>query len=119
MRNGVYIGNESSVGPCCEIKASIIFNQTKLAHFNFIGDSLLGNNVNFEAGAIIANHYNERSVKEISVLYQSNIIKTNTIKYGALIGDDCKIGANAVLSPGTLLNPNSIVKRLELVEQIK
>lgn len=118
LRNGVYIGDASSVGPCCEIKASIIFNQTNLAHFNFIGDSLLGNNVNFEAGAIIANHYNERTAKEISVLYQSNIIKTNTIKFGALIGDDCKIGANAVLSPGTLLYPDSIVKRLELVEQL-
>jgi acetyltransferase-like isoleucine patch superfamily enzyme len=36
-----------------------------------------------------------------------------------LIGDHTKIGANAVLSPGTLLAKKSIVKRLEFVEQIK
>ena len=41
----------------------------------------------------------------------------DSIKFGALIGDGTRIGANAVLSPGTILAPNSIVKRLELVEQ--
>lgn len=33
------------------------------------------------------------------------------------LGDDCRIGANAVLSPGTLLKPDTIVGRLELIEQ--
>lgn len=118
LRKGVYIGKSSSIGPGCEIKSVIIFENNNIAHFNFIGDSIIGNNVNIEAGAITANHYNERDVKQIAVLYQSGIIQTNTDKFGALIGDFCKIGANAVLSPGTLLNPNSIVKRLELVEQL-
>jgi acetyltransferase-like isoleucine patch superfamily enzyme len=35
-----------------------------------------------------------------------------------LVGDDSKIGANAVLSPGTILEQNFIVDRLELVKQI-
>jgi len=35
-----------------------------------------------------------------------------------LVGDDSKIGANAVLSPGTILEQNSIVDRLELVKEI-
>ena len=30
---------------------------------------------------------------------------------------DERIGANAVLSPGTLLMPKTIVRRLELIEQ--
>jgi hypothetical protein len=38
-------------------------------------------------------------------------------KFGALVGDHSKIGANAVLSPGTILLPESVVRRLELVEQ--
>jgi UDP-N-acetylglucosamine diphosphorylase / glucose-1-phosphate thymidylyltransferase / UDP-N-acetylgalactosamine diphosphorylase / glucosamine-1-phosphate N-acetyltransferase / galactosamine-1-phosphate N-acetyltransferase len=89
-----------------------------LAHFNFIGNSIIGSNVNVEAGAVTANHYNERADKQIEVLYKGEIIKTNTHKFGALIGDGCKIGANAVLSPGTLLVKNTIVKRLEMVEQV-
>ena len=77
-----------------------------------------GNDVNFEAGAVTANHYNEREHKNISVIYDSKEIDTRCIKFGALVGDHAKIGANAVLSPGTILLPNSIVKRLELIDQL-
>ncbi len=118
LRGGVYLANSVKIGPGCEIKTSIIFNNTAIAHFNFIGDSILGSNVNFEAGAITANHYNERANKLIPVVYHSAIIQTGVNKFGSLVGDHCKIGANAVLSPGTLLMPNSIVKRLELVDQV-
>jgi UDP-N-acetylglucosamine diphosphorylase / glucose-1-phosphate thymidylyltransferase / UDP-N-acetylgalactosamine diphosphorylase / glucosamine-1-phosphate N-acetyltransferase / galactosamine-1-phosphate N-acetyltransferase len=118
LRGGVYLISDVKIGPGCEIKSSIIFSKTSIAHFNFIGDSIIGSNVNIEAGAVTANHYNERTGKRIEVLYNGAVIKTNTHKFGALVGDDCKIGANAVLSPGTLLVKKTIVKRLELVEQV-
>jgi bifunctional N-acetylglucosamine-1-phosphate-uridyltransferase/glucosamine-1-phosphate-acetyltransferase GlmU-like protein len=92
-------------------------SHTHIAHFNFVGDSLIGSHVNFEAGAIVCNHWNERSDKQIRLAYNGQIIETGTEKFGALIGDGCKIGANAVLSPGTILAKNTIVSRLELVEQ--
>ena len=44
-------------------------------------------------------------------------ISTRLHKFGSLVGDGCRIGANAVLSSGTLLKAQTIVKRLELVEQ--
>jgi len=119
LRDGVFLGPNVSIGPGCEIKSSILFNGTRIAHFNFIGDSLIGNDVNFEAGAVIANHYNERNDKIIQVKYKSELISTGIEKFGALVGDHSRIGANSVLSPGTILNKNSIVKRLELVEQVK
>jgi len=119
LRDGVFLGPNVSIGPGCEIKSSILFNGTRIAHFNFIGDSLIGNDVNFEAGAVIANHYNERNDKIIQVKYKSELISTGIEKFGALVGDHSRIGANSVLSPGTILNKNSIVKRLELVEQIR
>jgi len=119
LRGGVYLAESVRIGPSCEIKTSIIFNDTAIAHFNFIGDSIIGSQVNFEAGSLISNHFNEKIDKKISILYNSSLIATNTKKFGALVGDDSKIGANAVLSPGTILLSNSIVKRLELVEQIK
>jgi len=118
LREGVYLGRDVKIGSGCEIKNSIILSGTAVAHFNYIGNSIIGRNVNFEAGSIAANHYNERAIKKISVLYKSQLIETNSEKFGSLVGDDSKIGANAVLSPGTLLIRNSIVKRLQLVEQI-
>ena len=74
---------------------------------------------NQKSGSIAANHYNERVDKKISVLYQSQIIETNVEKFGSLVGDNSRIGANAVLSPGTILEKNSVVRRLELIEQIR
>jgi len=118
FREGVYLDKFVKIGPGCEIKNSIICSNTAIAHFNYIGNSIIGRNVNFEAGSIAANHYNERSSKRISVLFDSQIIQTNSEKFGSLVGDDSKIGANTVLSPGTILNKKSIVKRLELIEQI-
>jgi UDP-N-acetylglucosamine diphosphorylase / glucose-1-phosphate thymidylyltransferase / UDP-N-acetylgalactosamine diphosphorylase / glucosamine-1-phosphate N-acetyltransferase / galactosamine-1-phosphate N-acetyltransferase len=118
LRSGVFLDDGVKIGPGCEIKSSIIFSTTSVAHFNFIGDSIIGSNVNIEAGAVTANYYNERTNKEIEILYKAKVIKINTNKFGALIGDGCKIGANAVLSPGTLLAKNAIVKRLELVQQV-
>ena len=119
LRAGVYLAESVTVGPGCEIKSSFIFPNTTIAHLNFIGDSIIGNHVNFEAGAHTANHFNERTDKRISVYYNGKILETNSEKFGALVGDNSKIGANTVLSPGTILPKNSIVKRLELVEQIK
>lgn len=118
FREGVFLDSGARIGPGCEVKSSIICGNTALAHFNYVGNSIIGANVNFEAGAIAANHYNERTEKSISVLYKNTIIKTGVRKFGSVVGDNSKIGANAVLSPGTVLKPNSIVKRLELVEQV-
>jgi NDP-sugar pyrophosphorylase family protein len=117
LRAGVYLGSSVVIGPGCEVKTSVIMSHTHIAHFNFVGDSLIGSHVNFEAGAIVCNHWNERSDKQIRLAYNGQIIETGTEKFGALIGDGCKIGANAVLSPGTILAKNTIVSRLELVEQ--
>ena len=117
MRAGVYLGEKSIVGPGCEVKSSLIMSGSALAHFNFVGNSLIGSYVNMEAGSIIANHYNERLDKTIYVMLNKKKTKIEVTKFGALVGDHSKIGANAVLSPGTILLPESVVKRLELVEQ--
>jgi UDP-N-acetylglucosamine diphosphorylase / glucose-1-phosphate thymidylyltransferase / UDP-N-acetylgalactosamine diphosphorylase / glucosamine-1-phosphate N-acetyltransferase / galactosamine-1-phosphate N-acetyltransferase len=118
LRGGVFLGQGVTIGPGCEVKSSIVFDHSSLAHFNFVGDSIIGSNANFEAGAIIANHYNERQDKRIRVLLQGGVVDTGSAKFGALVGDNCKIGANAVLSPGTVLEKNKVAKRLELVEQV-
>jgi NDP-sugar pyrophosphorylase family protein len=119
LRSGVLLYDHAHIGAGCEIKQSIIFPNTAIAHFNYIGNSIIGSNVNFEAGAVAANHYNERENKVIKVLYRKKLVTTGVNKFGALVGDYSRIGANSVLSPGTILEQRSVVKRLELVEQVK
>ncbi len=118
LRAGVYLEANVSVGPSCEIKHALIGSNSSFAHFNFIGDSVIGSGVNFEAGAITANHYNEREDKTIFVRVDGENARIDSVKFGALIGDGTKVGANAVTSPGTLLAKNSVVGRLELIEQV-
>ncbi len=90
LRGGVFLGKKVTVGTGCEIKSSIIFSESSIAHFNFIGDSLIGSHVNFEAGSITANHHNDRPNKKIFVKFNSTTIETNVEKFGSLVGDRFK-----------------------------
>ena len=119
FRGPIFLGKSVKVGPSTEIKQSIILNNSAIAHFNYIGNSIVGQDTNFEAGSICANHFNERLNKTIYINIDGELINTKTEKFGSLVGDNSKVGANAVLSPGTILRMNSIVKRLELIEQTK
>ena len=91
-----------TIGPGCEIKSSYIGSHTAIAHFNYIGNSLIGARVN----------------KEITLLVHGRPQPTGLTKFGAVVGDGSRIGTNAVLSPGTILPPGSVVGRLELVRQV-
>lgn len=115
LRDGVFVGKNCVIGMGSEVKHSLILDHSALAHFNYVGDSLIGSGVNLEAGAVIANHYNERQDKRIWVQWEGQQTDTGLEKFGALVGDGAKIGANAVLSPGTILEPGRVVGRLELV----
>jgi len=96
-----------------------MFSGSKIAHLNFVGDSILGNGANMEAGAMIANYRNELSVKQIHVMYQQQKTPTHVEKFGAMVGDGTKIGANSVLAPGTVLPGNTVVRRGEVIDQIE
>jgi bifunctional N-acetylglucosamine-1-phosphate-uridyltransferase/glucosamine-1-phosphate-acetyltransferase GlmU-like protein len=99
LRDGVFLGRDVTIGPGCELKAAIVMAETTLAHFNFVGDTIVGCGVNVEAGAVVANQFNERDAQEITVRVNGRAIATGVTKFGALIGDGCRLGANAVLSP--------------------
>lgn len=117
LRGGVYLGRQCIVGPSCELKSTFMLDGSKLAHFNFVGDSVIGERVNIEAGAIIANYRNELDGANIRIRHGDAVIETGVNKFGALVGDGCKIGANAVIAPGALLPPDTRIPRLGLVDQ--
>jgi NDP-sugar pyrophosphorylase family protein len=111
LRGGCWLGAGCIIGPGAELKTSFVFSGSKLAHFNFVGDSVLGHGVNLEAGSIVANYRNERADKEVLVRIEGQLQRTGCDKFGALLGDQCRIGANAVLAPGALLAAARVVGR--------
>jgi UDP-N-acetylglucosamine diphosphorylase / glucose-1-phosphate thymidylyltransferase / UDP-N-acetylgalactosamine diphosphorylase / glucosamine-1-phosphate N-acetyltransferase / galactosamine-1-phosphate N-acetyltransferase len=117
LRGGVWLGRSVVVGASVEIKSSLIGPRSRVAHFNFVGNSILGADVNVEAGAILANHRNESADKEIVCVLNGAEIRTGCDKFGSLVGDGCRIGANAVLAPGTILPRGTLVARLKLIDQ--
>ncbi|WP_341678122.1 DapH/DapD/GlmU-related protein [Niveibacterium sp. SC-1] len=117
LRGGCWLGPGCSLGPGVELKSSLLVSAVRLAHFNFVGDSIIGHNVNLEAGSVVANYRNERNGGEIRIATASGVVATGVEKFGALIGDGCRIGANAVIAPGALLLPGTRVPRLGLVDQ--
>jgi NDP-sugar pyrophosphorylase family protein len=117
LRGGVHIADDCIVGPGSELKSSVVFSGSKLAHFNFVGNSIVGSDVNLEAGAILANFRNELAEKTIRIACAGRVIDTGVTQFGSLIGDSVRIGANAVVAPGALIAPGTVVGRLELVDQ--
>ena len=110
VRGGCWLEADCILGPGAELKSSFLFSGTKLAHFNFVGDSILGHHVNLEAGSIVANYRNELDGAEISFIHRGELVETGVNKFGALLGDGTKIGANAVIAP--IAKANS--KRIEM-----
>lgn len=122
LRGGNWLDAGCSIGPGVELKSSFVFAGTALAHFNFVGDSVLGAGVNMEAGSIVCNHRNERADKQIRVRSGTGsehgaLLPTGCEKFGALVGDGARIGANAVIAPGALLVPGRVVGRTALLDQ--
>jgi NDP-sugar pyrophosphorylase family protein len=116
LRGGAWLEEACTIGPGAELKASFLFAGTALAHFNFVGESVIGRGVNLEAGAVIANHRNEWPGATVAFRHDGGIIETGSPKFGALVGDGARLGANAVVAPGAILAPGTVVPRLGLVD---
>lgn len=107
LRDGCVIGDNVNIGHCCEIKHSVILNNSAIAHFNYLGDSIVGSGVNVGGGAIIANWRFDEG--EISVKSENEKYNTGLTKFGAGIGDGVKLGSNCVVNPGTIIGKRSWV----------
>ena len=116
IRGHVYIGKNCVVGHSTEVKHSIFFDDAKAGHFNYIGDSILGCNVNLGAGTKIANL--KITPGNVFLKINDKSIDSQLRKFGAIIGDNSETGCNSVLNPGTLLAASSKVFPLASVSGV-
>lgn len=111
IRNNVLLGNEVVVGNATEIKNAILFDEVQVPHYNYVGDSILGRGAHLGAGAILSNF--KSTGDEIHVNWEGEKIASGLTKFGALLGDRVEVGCNAVLYPGTIVGPDSIIYPLQ------
>jgi UDP-N-acetylglucosamine diphosphorylase / glucose-1-phosphate thymidylyltransferase / UDP-N-acetylgalactosamine diphosphorylase / glucosamine-1-phosphate N-acetyltransferase / galactosamine-1-phosphate N-acetyltransferase len=110
IRGATSIGDDCHIGNCSELKNSIIMSGTKIPHFNYIGDSVIGSGCNFGAGTKIANLRNDHA--NIRVCGKD----TRRKKFGAVIGDDVRFGINCSINVGTMIGseaqfaPNTFIE---------
>ena len=114
LRKGSWICEGAIVGHATEVKNSVLLPGAKAPHFNYVGDSILGVNVNLGAGTKLSNVRNDRRGIRVE-LEDGAHVDTGLRKMGALVGDGCEVGCNvvtnpgAILPPGTMVNPNKTV----------
>jgi len=116
IRGNVIIGKNSVLGNSCEIKNSILYDNVQVPHFNYVGDSILGEYSHMGAGSIISNLKSNK--KEITIRKDGVEIETHMRKIGAFLGDNVEIGCGCVLNPGTIVMPNSNIYPLTSVRGV-
>lgn len=107
IRGNVIAGEGCVLGNSSEFKNCLLLDGVQAAHFNYVGDSILGNKAHLAAGVICSNLRLDQG--EVTVRLPSGTVGTGLRKFGAILGDGAEVGCNAVLNPGTLLGPRALV----------
>jgi NDP-sugar pyrophosphorylase family protein len=107
IRGNVIAGEGCVLGNSSEFKNCLLMDAVQAPHFNYVGDSILGNGAHLGAGAICSNLRLDQG--EVTVRLPSGVVGTGLRKFGAILGDKAEVGCNSVLNPGTLLGPRALV----------
>ena len=102
IRPGCIIGDDCVIGHCAEIKHSIIQNKAKVQSFTFAGDSIIGKSTRIGSGTILAN----RRFDQKNIMIKNSKkekINTGTDFFGAIVGDNTRLGANCTTLPGSFI----------------
>jgi len=104
LRGFVLAGDNAVLGHACEFKHCLLLEYAQAPHFNYVGDSILGVRAHIGAGVILSNvRLDKKNIRARSLESPRESIDTGLEKFGAILGDECEIGCNSVLNPGTIL----------------
>ena len=107
IRPGSFLSKGSRIGNFVEVKKSKVGKNSKINHLSYVGDTVIGKNVNIGAGTITCNYDGKKKNK-------------TKISDGAFIGSNTslvapiKIGKKAVVGAGSALTKNVKNKSLAL-----
>ena len=105
IRSHTSIGNGCRAGQGTEIKGSILMDGARVPHLSYVGDSVLGENVNFGCGTVTANFRHDEA--NHSSMVKGELVDTGRRKLGAIVGDWVHTGINTSIYPGRKLWPGT------------
>lgn len=105
IRGSTAIGDKCHVGQAVEIKNSILLPGTNVGHLSYLGDSILGEKVNFGAGTITSNLRHDGGSHRSAVA--GRLVDTGRRKLGAIVGDGVHTGIHTSVYPGRKLWPKT------------
>jgi bifunctional UDP-N-acetylglucosamine pyrophosphorylase/glucosamine-1-phosphate N-acetyltransferase len=102
VRGATLVGEDAKVGHSVEVKNSVFLEGATVGHLGYVGDSVLGRNVNFGAGTTVANLRHDD--EDVRFTVKGERVSTGRRKFGVVAGDDAKTGIDVALNVGTKLS---------------
>lgn len=106
IRGSVITGENCVIGNSSELKNCILLDKVQVPHYNYVGDSVLGNKAHMGAGSICSNL---KSDGKPVVIHGDTDYETGLRKIGGILADSADIGCGCVLNPGTVIGKNTSV----------
>ncbi len=115
LRGNVITGENCVIGNSSELKNCVLLRHVQVPHYNYVGDSVLGNDAHMGAGAICSNL---KSDGKAVVIRGEIAYETGLRKVGAILGDHADVGCGCVLNPGTVVGKNTSVYPLNALRGV-
>lgn len=106
IRGSVITGENCVIGNSSEIKNSVLLDKVQVPHYNYVGDSILGNRAHMGAGSICSNL---KTDGKAVVIHGDEEYETGLRKIGGILADGADIGCGCVLNPGTVIGKGTSV----------
>jgi len=106
IRGSVITGENCVLGNSSEFKNCILLEKVQAPHYNYVGDSVMGNFAHLGAGSICSNL---KTDKKPVVIHGDRDYNTTLRKIGAILADYADVGSGCVLNPGTVIGRNTSV----------
>ncbi len=115
LRPGTTIGDNCHIGQAVEVKNAIFFDNSNCAHLSYVGDSVIGFNVNLGAGFITANLRHDNS--HVKSMVKGELIDSGRRKLGTIVGDEVHTGIHTSVYPGRKIYPYKTTLPGEIVKR--
>lgn len=115
VRGATLIGEDANVGHAVEVKNSVLSRGATVSHLSYVGDSVLGRDVNFGAGTTVANLRHDDD--DVRVTVRGERVSSGRRKLGVVAGDGAKTGINTSLAPGLKLSAGATTMPGESVDR--
>jgi len=105
IRGNTTIGDGCHIGQAVEVKNSLIGHGSSVGHLSYVGDSVLGNKVNFGAATVTSNlRHDGTNHRSMSA---QGLVDTGRRKFGTIVGDNVHTGIHTAIYPGRKLGPGT------------